>query len=108
MDTKQEKELPEYVLDLLKQSADGTGTAEVIAVFRGKNGYTYTTWGRQTAEWVNERNAGMGIDLATKLAYSTCSHTGGWNRLEEIIAKMRERVSSLQNEFDKIVGNDAP
>lgn len=91
----EENKLPEFVLDLLLETSDGTNTAEVIAIKLGQKGYTKTTWGRQTNKWVNDQNQLLGIDFATKMAYSLHSHIGEWDKIEQTINRLRKRLATI-------------
>ncbi len=79
--------IPDFVLTGLLSSYDGT-TYEVIAVHYGETGYTPTTWGRQTKEWINDQNAHMGIDVSTQMAYYNCSVLNTWANYSQIHQKM--------------------
>ncbi len=86
--------MPDYVICGMLGSYDGK-TYEVIYVMYGETGYRPTTWGRQTREWIAEKNAEMGIDPATQAAYYNCSVLNTWasySKIYEQIAKLIEPI----------------
>lgn len=97
--------MPDYVLTGLLSSYDGT-TYEVIAVKYGETGYTPTTWGRQTKEWINEQNARMGIDVATQMAYHNCSVLNTWENYTQIYQKLVQLLDTPCTGTDPMQCND--
>jgi hypothetical protein len=86
---------PDFVLSILLSTFDGK-TGEVIAIEWGEQGYHKTNLGRQTKEWVDERNADAGIDPATAMAYSTCSLFGRWANYETVLEHMQQALNKKE------------
>ena len=98
--------MPDFVLTGLLSSYDGT-TYEVIAVHYGETGYTPTTWGRQTKEWINDQNLRVGIDIATQMAYYNCSVLNTWANYSQIYQKMVQLLDKPCTGTDPMKCNDA-
>lgn len=83
--------MPDYVMCGMLSSYDGK-TYEVIYVMYGETGYRPTTWGRQTREWIAEKNAELGIDPATQAAYYNCSVLNAWASYSKIYEQMAKLI----------------
>lgn len=97
--------MPDFVLTGLLSSYDGK-TYEVIAVRYGETGYTPTTWGRQTKEWIDEQNAGMGIDVPTQMTYYNCSVLNTWANYSQIYKKMAQLLDKQCTGTDPVRCDD--
>jgi hypothetical protein len=93
--------IPAFVLAPLMSSFDGE-TYEVIALKYGEHGYRTTPWGRQTREWIAERNMLMGIDPATAGAFSICSISGNWSNYESGLALLMESLEKAVGEKNNV------
>lgn len=97
--------MPDFVLTGLLSSYDGT-TYEVIAVHYGETGYTPTTWGRQTKQWIDEQNKNMEINVATQMAYYNCSVLNTWANYSEIYRKMVQLLEKRCTGIDPMKCDD--
>lgn len=80
---------PDFVLAPLLETYDGK-TYEVIGIKYGETGYYPTTYGRQTRQWIADRNADMDVDGVIAAAYSTCSIFDNWSAYEKVVNHLRE------------------
>jgi hypothetical protein len=83
---------PDFCLSILMSTHDGK-TGDVIIVKFGEKGYYTTTYGRQTREWVNDRNERMGVDQVTAAAFELCSVFGNWVNYESVLARVQAAFS---------------
>lgn len=92
-----ESEYPAEVLSILESSWDGS-RGEVVKTFRGKTGYFKTIFGRQTREWVFQKNAEVGVPKSTQYAYEICSIMNTWVNYEQTLESVRASLEEKSND----------